>query len=194
MTRLPTWPELMDLMRLTLRAPRDGAAEVLRIMPHRRALWLMLAFLVIMTVFLGEVVALLSDGPTLSPLVMVVLQGAAALLTVVLVYFMGRAFGGQGSFDGALALVTWIQFIFLFVQLAQVAVGLLVPSLTVLVVVAAIALYIWILASFLMELHGFTSMGAVILGIFAVMMLVGFVLLTLLGGLGLDAMIVGEAA
>ena len=57
-----------------------------------------------------------------------VMQGGVFLLVVALLHHVGRFFGGRGSFDGALILVTWLQFIFFLVQLLQIAVFLVSPA------------------------------------------------------------------
>ena len=99
---------------------------------------------------------------------------------------IGRMFGGVGSFEGALALMTWLQFVFLIVQGVQLAVMVLIPSILGIVSILAIGLFFWLLVNFITVLHGFTSVGTVF-----VMTLLSFV--TLLFALSLVLAMMGIA-
>jgi len=154
---------LLHLARETVADPRSGAAEVLRLAPPRPAVWLAFALMIVVSLFLGEAVGLLvglpEDGPLTgrSPIALGLIQGAFLFLIVHAITHIGRLFGGTGGFDGALVLMTWLQFIFLLVQLVQLAAMLLVPPLAGLITIAALGLFFWLLVNFIAVLHGFTS-------------------------------------
>lgn len=186
MNGMPTAGELAALMRLTLNAPRDGAAEVLRRAPGRDASWLMFVLVIVLTVMAGEVASLLASGPTLSVLNLIALQAGAFLLMVVLLYHVGRFFGGTGSFDGALILVTWLQFIFIFVQIVQVVAFMILPFTAAIIAILSIGLFLWLLSHFAAELHGFTSMPRVVMGVVGTLLLIGVALTILAGMLGIE--------
>jgi len=145
---------LLHLARETVADPRSGAAEVLRLAPPRPAVWLAFALMIVVSLFLGEAVGLLvglpEDGPLTgrSPIALGLIQGAFLFLIVHAITHIGRLFGGTGGFDGALVLMTWLQFIFLLVQL---------PPLAGLITIAALGLFFWLLVNFIAVLHGFTS-------------------------------------
>jgi hypothetical protein len=174
--------ELMDLRfllghaRATITDPRAGAAEILRLMPPRPVLWMGFALMVVGSLFLGEIVTLIvglpEDGPLTgqSPMALGLLQAAFLFLTVHAITYIGRLFGGTGGFDGALALMTWLQFIFLLVQVVQLVAMIVLPPLAGLITLVALGLFFWLLVNFIAELHGFTSVGQVF-----VMTLVSFV-------------------
>ncbi len=162
-------PYLLTLARQTVSDPRTGAEEILALNLPRAALWLAFALMVVLSMILGELVALVlgqpEEGPLTgqTPLVLGLMQGALLFLAVHAITHIGRIFGGTGSFDGALALVTWLQFIFLILQAIQLALALVVPPLAVVVSLLAIALFFWLLSHFITVLHGFASVGQVFL-------------------------------
>ncbi len=176
--------EMLDLRflvrhaRATIMDPRAGAAEVLRLAPPRAALWLGFALMVVASLIMGELVGLLVGMPEEGPLTgqsaiaLGLIQGAFLFVIVHAITQIGRLFGGTGEFDDALALITWLQFIFLLVQVVQLAAMVLVPPLAGLITIAALALFFWLLVNFIAVMHGFSSVGQVFL-----MTLVSFVAL-----------------
>jgi hypothetical protein len=167
---------LAQLVADSIRTPKEGAAEVLRVAPDRSALWTAFALMVVGSLFLGELVALIIAPPEAGPLtnqsslVLGLMQGAFLFLTVHAITYIGRLCGGTGEFDGALALVTWLQFIFLIIQVAQLVLLIFAPVLAALVSLLAIGLFFWLLVHFITVLHGFESTGMVL-----VMTIVSFV-------------------
>lgn len=188
--------DLLDLRFLTklaidtIRDPRAGAATALRLAPPRPVLWLAFALMITVSLMMGEVVTLIAPPPDAGPLTgqsalaLGLLQGAFLFLMVFAVTHIGRAFGGTGEFDGALALITWLQFVFFLLQLLQLILLLIAPPFAAIVTLVAIGLFFWVLINFIAVLHGFQSVGMVF-----VMTLVSFlgilfalsIVLTILG-------------
>nr|WP_281172865.1 Yip1 family protein [Roseibacterium elongatum] len=182
MTDLQRLGRLVRLARDTVANPREGAVTLLSFAPPAQALWLMFAIVVVISLMLGEVVALLAglpgDGPLTGPL-----QNSAISLGLVQAGFLflmahamhkiGRAFGGTGQFQEALLLVVWLQFIFNLLQLVQIGALLVIPPIAGLITILAIMLFFWLLVNFVSVLHGFTSLGMV----FAVTVFSGFAIL-----------------
>lgn len=178
--------DLLDLRFLiklavdTIRDPKEGAGTALRIAPPRPALWLAFALMITLSLMMGEVVTLIAGppeaGPNANPLMgqsalaLGLLQGAFLFLMVFAITHIGRAFGGKGAFDGALALITWLQFVFFLLQLVQLVLLLIAPPFAAMVTVVAIGLFFWVLVNFIAVLHGFQSVGMVF-----VMTLVSFI-------------------
>lgn len=175
--------DLLDLRYLTrlaydtVRDPKAGAAEVLRIAPERSVLWLAFSLMIVASLMMGEVVSLLLGPPEVggpltgqSALALGLMQGALWFLTIHAITFIGRLFGGTGSFDDALALITWLQFVLFLVQLVQVVLLLFAPPIAAIVTLVAIGLVFWLLVNFIAHLHGFASVGMVF-----VMTLVSFI-------------------
>jgi len=164
-----TVPALLRLVWGTLSNPREGASTVLSMAPPLNALWLMFAIVVVLTLFMGEAVGLLSgiseDGPLTgaygSPLLLGVVQGAFLCIMVFAIHHIGGWFGGTGRFEEALLLVVWLQFIFVCIQVVQIVALLVVPPLAALIPIVVIGLFFWLLVNFIAVLHGFTSLGMV---------------------------------
>ncbi|MEM9320853.1 MAG: Yip1 family protein [Pseudomonadota bacterium] len=188
MTRLPSWGDLMALMRITLNDPRDGAARILGDMPPREAQWLLFALVVVLTVFAGELATLLLVGSAASVINLAALQAGVFLLMALAMYYVGRMFGGVGAFDGALMLVAWLQFIFIFVQIAQVLLLVMLPLAGFLIVLFSVLLFLWLVVNFTAELHGFQSLGWVLLGTIAVMIVAGIGVIAISNAFGVEVM------
>lgn len=197
MTRLPTMAELWALMQMTFRSPRDGAAEVLRQTPPREALWLLFALVLVLTVITAEVTTLMAaaaieapDGaeaaPRMSILTVLALQMGTFFMMVLTMYHVGRYFGGSGSLDGTVMLVTWLQFILVVVQFVQIFAFLLMPFAAALIAVLAVALFLWLLVHFVAELHGFSSLPKVTMGVMGTLVAVVMCAAILAGIFGIE--------
>ncbi len=158
---------LLQLAVRTVQRPKEGAAEVLRIAPARGALALGFALMIVISLMMGEVVALVLGTPEAGPLTgqssltLGLMQAAFLFLAVHAITYIGRLCGGTGDFDGALALMTWLQFVFLLIQLVQLFLLLTAPPLAAIVTLIAIGLFFWLLVNFIAVLHDFESVGMV---------------------------------
>lgn len=192
MTDIATLGSLLRLARDTVTNPREGAATVLSFAPARQALWLMFALVVVVSLMMGEIVALLTsftaDGPLTdpfqqSPLMLGLVQAAFLYVMIHAMYRIGRYFGGTGSLEEAALLVIWLQFIFICIQIVQVAALVILPPVAGLITILAIALFFWLLVNFVAVLHGFTSLGlvfvATFLSAFAMLILLSMILTAL---------------
>jgi len=165
--------QLLRMARDTVSNPREGAAMILKLDLPMRALWLSFGLVIVLSMFLGEAVTLLMGAPDpaampadmmVSPITMGVLQAGFLFLVAHGMARIGQLFGGTGGFDGALALVVWLQFIFLVVQVIQLAAMLIVPPVAGLITILAMGLFFWLLVNFIATLHGFTSLGLIFVG------------------------------
>jgi hypothetical protein len=142
------------------------------------------------SLILGEIVALILPAPEAgplsgqAPLALGLLQAMMLYLAAHAIAYIGRLFGGVGGFDGALALVTWLQFIFLLVQLVQLVLLIVLPPIAAVVTILAIGLFFWLLVNFIAELHGFTSVGMVFVMTLVSFVTILFVVSLVLGILG----------
>ena len=98
------------------------------------------------------------------------LQFAGLGVMAVLLFLLGRPFGGTGRFHEALAAVSWLQSILLVVQIVQIIAILVLPVFALLIAVGSLGLAIWLLTNFTAELHGFRSMFLTLLAIVAAFM------------------------
>lgn len=111
-----------------------------------------------------------------SPLRMVLVQGVALLVTVMMVHGVGRIFGGKGQLVDAVLLIAWIEVVLLLVQTAQIVLLLIAPPLSDLAGVVAIVLFFWLLSNFIAELHGFRSALMVLFCMFGTVLVVSLAL------------------
>lgn len=193
MSQLLTMGNLLRMARDTVSNPREGAETVLALGLPKQALWLAFALVIVLSMLLGDLLYLLAGlpgdgaltGPLgASPVIMGLMQGAFLFLMAHAVTHIGRMFGGVGRFEEALALVVWLQFIFICVQVVQLVAVLIVPPMAAIITLLAVGLFFWLLINFIATLHGFTSLWMVlvmtILSGFTILFLLSLIL-TLLG-------------
>lgn len=187
-----------DLVRETFSDPQGAARRIIGLDLPSRSLWEALILVVVLSVIAAQVSLLIAgpglapQGPGGEPMMLafaspvglgiaqaVVLAGIAAA-----VHFIGRGLGGMGRFDDALALVIWLQFLLVCLQVVQAILGLIAPVLSGLVGIAGIFVFFWLLTQFVMVLHGFGSAPMVFVMILVSMLALTFalsLLLTLFG-------------
>jgi hypothetical protein len=115
-----------------------------------------------------------------SPFRAAVVQWAFLALSVVLIHRVGRAFGGTGSFADALLIVVWLQCLTLVLQVIQLVANVLSPALATIIGLAGFGVFLWLMTTFIAELHGFRSRGLVFLGMLISAFAAGFVIVFLL--------------
>lgn len=182
-----SWGVLIGLGQRTLRDPRAGARAVMDLRLPLPVMWTALALTAVMSAILLHVsFALLTPAergmvPLLpGPFESVVLQSAVIVVTALLAHYLGRMRGGQGSFPEALILMIWLQAILLAFQALQIVALVALPAVTDLIGLLVLGVFMWLLTAFVAELHRFSSMGKVFLGIVGAILAVAMVLSLLL--------------
>ena len=195
-------PPIPELIRQTLSEPRRAANRILEMDLPASALWQSLVLVVILSVLAAKVTALITGvepatgaemlmaGFTANPLMLGFVQGALLVVVVFSVHWIGRSMGGLGTFEGALALVTWLQFLLVCLQVAQGLAALILPPLAGLIGLAGIVIFFWLLTQFVCQLHGFRNPGMVFVMILISMLGVVFAMSMLLAVFG--AIFLGE--
>ena len=178
----------------TVRNPQGGARLIMAQNVPTQYLWQMLAVVVALSVVLGQgAMLLLADpgdlaGPLMiMPGVMAALQLAVLIVTVHAISFVGRSMGGTGSFEDALALMVWLQFIMICLQVIQVGAMLIAQPVADMIGLAGLVLFLWLLTNFIAVLHGFKSLGLVFVMILASALGMIFLLSLALSLLGIAA-------
>ena len=180
--------------------PRKVARDLFAEGFSRLALWHMLALILVLSAMLRVVGQILFPPPedmpvllAMSPVTMGLLGGVFSVLAVLLIHRVGRAMGGQGTFEQALVTLTWLSALNLFLSLVILALGLFAPGLAVLLIPAGYIAMFYILTMFVTEMHGFASPGAVAAAIVvtfvAAIFLLAFILALL--GFGADPAMIG---
>ena len=175
--------DLREMVLRTLLAPREVARELIAWNPPNDARWIGLVLVGVVSVILGTIgegmMTMLSRGKIpfenmaflLGPL-----QIAIPLVIAFQMAFMGRRFGGQGTFRDALLLTVWMQGVLTILQAVQVVVMVFFPMTAMFALTAiTIGLLIYLLVNFTAALHGFenlaaTAMGVLLTGFFTVML------------------------
>ena len=180
--------------RDTIRAPQEAAQAVLTLNLLRNVLWLGLALVITLSTLLASAVLLMVPMPEAGagvpmPVVMGIVQAVFLVLVSLGIAVIGARFGGKGDFDGALALMVWLQAVFLVVQafqIAAIAIGLSV--LADIVSLASIPLFFWLMAQFVTVLHGFSSVWKTFWAIIMFLIAFAFLLSLVVTSFGLVPM------
>ena len=168
--------------RASVENPRAGARRILNMnLPLGIAAQALLV-VALLTALLSTLVMMLgpADGPiaAMSPLDWAAVQAVGMFVGAGAVHVVGRWFGGQGTLPGALAVMAWAQFIIWGVQVVQVIALIVLPPLAMPLALVALALTFWLLVNFIAELHGFSSLIKVLLGMIGT----GFALIVVASG------------
>ena len=168
-----TLKDLGQALRLTLTDPGLVARQILSLrLTEAEGLMALAACAAILTLLTALVQAML--GPVDNPMMQVVLNrpGLLALsqfgVTVVGAWLMdrlGRAFGGTGGFAGALALVAWMEVVQIVLQTIEIVAILVIPLVAVLIGLASLVAYFYLLTHFTAVLNGFKSLGKVFVAV-----------------------------
>ncbi|MCC5969696.1 MAG: hypothetical protein JJU15_07085 [Pararhodobacter sp.] len=186
--------DVKALVRLSITEPEKGAAAVLGLNPPVAARWLIMGFAVTLGVVLAYLLPVMSGraGDLPSPFVATLVQGGMNIAAVILATTVGRMFGGHGRFEDALLLVAWLQLLMTGIQLIQLVVMVAIPPLGGLIMVAAVALFFWMLSGFVCTLHGFQSRFTVLLGTLGTLFVAAFIMSFVLIFLGFELPEMGD--
>lgn len=160
---------LLAMAWRTVRNAREGAEEVLSLGVPREALWTALLLVVVLSILLAQATSLLFTGTPsmgglpIGPVPAGLVQLLLMIVMIFAIFWIGRAMGGSGSFEEAILLVVWLQFIMVCLQGVQAFALLVMPPLAGLIGVFGLVLFLWLLTNFIAVLHGFNSLVQVFL-------------------------------
>ena len=181
--------ELIRLTMLTVQSPRAGAEAVLTMNYPRELLWVLLGLATILSVLMVQLMRFAFPQPEdaaalmpfqSSPVLFALIMWGSLVLMVFCVYYIGRAFGGTGSFQDSLTVVIWLQFLLMVSQVLQFVLAIISMGFAALLGIAFLFYWIWIFTTFVAVLHAFENRAVVLGGMFAAMMgvMVGLSLIT----------------
>jgi len=180
----------------TITHPQDEAEVVMAEGLPIGVLWAMLAAVVAASVVLGQGSLLLAgtaDGGVLTnpylanPLLMFAVQMAILVIMIFATYHIGHWMGGMGGFAPTVAVVTWLQFVLVCVQVLQTVALFLLPPVADLLGIAGLILFLWLFTNFVAVLHGFQSLGLVFVMILMSAFGVTFIISLILTMVGVTA-------
>lgn len=203
----------VDLVRLTLSAPRQGLRQVLGHDLPAGAGLIALVLVAVVAAILLHLMMLFTPGagPATAPTApeLAALEGALStpfaaaaaqfvlfLIMAGLVQSIGRSRGGTGRMNEAMLAMAWLEAVMLTVQLVAMLIMamflLIAPPLfqlsAGLLMPVMVGLFFWLLASFVAELHGFPSVFKVLAGVVMTLLVMSFALTFVLATvLGLEA-------
>ncbi|MGF6859960.1 hypothetical protein ABIE69_000515 [Rhodobacteraceae bacterium MBR-64] len=183
----------LSLLRVTFGDPRAGMRGVLNMGLPLRASVELLVLTAVVSAVLSEISVYLAPMPegaelvrsiAALPISVVLLQVAFLGIVVIGIDRIGRAMGGRGDLTGAVLVVAWVQVVMIALQLAQMLAMVLVPPFSMLIGLASIGIFFWMITNFITELHGFAQRGRVFAVVFAGFMVLAMVLAFVLTSLG----------
>lgn len=184
-----TFERLLLAGLATLQDPRKGARAVIEQGFDMRASWTGLLLISIVSALLSSVTVLALTGEAavpallLQPFALAAVQFVALAIAALLVFVIGRQFGGTGSLADATALIVWFEVVFTAIQVLQVLISLALPTLGISFGLFTVLIFFWVLCHFIAELHGFQAIWKVLLGVlasgFAVSLILALILIVL---------------
>ncbi|MAM60546.1 Yip1 family protein [Maritimibacter sp. UBA3975] len=163
---------LFGMALQTIPEPRKIARELFALGLDRGTLWQALLLLLVIGAMLGVGSSVIfPPAPELAgtvfgmPLMVSLAEGSIAVISVFLIFWLGRAAGGTGRFEDAIVTVAWLNFVLLIVQIVVLVLSLFAPSLAALLWLAGGFAGFWILSHFIAEMHSFSSAMRVFLAI-----------------------------
>ncbi|MEO1137899.1 MAG: Yip1 family protein [Pseudomonadota bacterium] len=161
---------LKPLFITTLQKPREAAAQVLGLQLPSQALWIALSLVSVVTSLTvaamlqagppptGDLGALIQASPAYtSPLIFAIMQWGRAVLSVFMLFWVGKSLGGRGELVDILGVVTWLQVVSFVLVAALSLVGVLIPFLSSLGMLVFFVWWVWAIVAFLDVAHQFEN-------------------------------------
>ncbi len=187
-----TFPDLIRLAFASIPGPQDSLGRVLRLGLDRAQAWQALILTVVISTLLGELMSVLlpAEGAMVgaaigTPLLAFFVQLCLLIVAIFAIFWLGRAMGGTGSFEGAIITVAWLQFVLGLLQIAQILMLLVAPPIAGWLGILGIGLFFWLITYFTAELHGFTQPGKVFLMVILALIGIAFGLSVILSMIGI---------
>ncbi len=177
---------LLIAARYTMQQPKAGARAILKMGLPANVGWLALILMAVVSAGLSALTFAISatgDDPVLdqaltllfrNPIQLAIFQGLALLIGIMLIYGVGRLFGGNGKLDQTVLLIAWLEFIMLLLQVAQFVILPISTPMAAALGMLGFVLFLWLLTNFIAVLHGFESNLAVFMAIVGTTFAVSF--------------------
>jgi len=185
-------PLIKELILLTLKSPKGGAAGVLQIkLQLVEVVMLALLMCISFSILTYFQVSLMNFGPdtealrvqVFNPLNIAFFNITSFVILVGVTQIAGNVFGGKGNILQTLQALTWMQFVAFGVQLVVYALGLGIPFIAPILSTVAFIYYIVLYCNFVVVIHNFKSAFKVFLSALLIFTTFILVISTILGGL-----------
>lgn len=151
-----TYDRFRALFRTTITNPRRAGAELIDLRLPVQGLWLALMLVAVLLSLMvsavlhtmplppDEVGQLLRMSPAYqAPLLFALINWGQAVISVFVLYWIGRAFGGQGELADMLAVMIWLQCVTLVLAVSLFVIGLVLPMIGALALLLAFFWGLW---------------------------------------------------
>lgn len=169
--------DMQSLMRLlgeTLRQPEMVAERLKPDYVPRKILWMAIVILSVLSAILGTI----SSGSLIAaPFGMALMTLGLLVITIFGSQLICGWFGGTGTLDQAMYLLSWQHFVVLCLQTIGFILSLALAPIAGAITLAIGLIAFWQMAVFIKVLHDFTSIGRVIGGMLGFYFIFAFVVL-----------------
>lgn len=162
---------IIALFKQTLTEPRAAGRYIIGLDLPAQFLWMALAFLAVLMSLLvsgmfqlvpipeGDMGDMVRMNPAYrTPLMFALMQWGQAVISVVVLTWIGRLFGGAARVEDMLAVTIWLQFIALVLGLGVGVLVVLLPPLGAFAILAYIAWALFITVAMIDAAHKFENM------------------------------------
>lgn len=184
---------LKQLFLDTIYKPQLAAGQILSLRLPAGTIWQGLALASVLNTLVFFITIILFpplDGLSVmigSPILMAAVLFVVMTVGAMSLFLAGRFLSGAAEFNDILALITWLQFMRLAVQVGGFFLMFLVPGLANFAMFLAGLYGIWIMLNFLNEAQGFDSLGKSFGNLFLSFVALTMFLFVLLNLFGLSA-------
>ncbi|MEO3414184.1 Yip1 family protein [Roseovarius sp. CAU 1744] len=166
---------IRNLLRTTLTRPREGARDIIALNFANQELWMALTLISItMSAIVSALFHLMpvpedDTGEVIrsmlfysSPIGFALLNLGNAVLSIFVLFWSGRMFGGTGQIRDILSVIVLFQATVIVLLFAIALVSMLLPFVSLLAFVLFAVWAIWAMVSVIAVAHGFQSIGKAI--------------------------------
>ncbi|MDW3225710.1 MAG: YIP1 family protein [Paracoccaceae bacterium] len=145
------WPQLA---LQTLRDPKAAGARIMSWQIERNTLWMIAALVIACSTFVSYASHLITPVPepygslVEQPLRLFAIMTGVFLVSVYMLFWVGRSLGGTGEMDDLLALLVWLQILRAFAQVIILVTVLVAPFLAAFLVLFILIATLWIFLNF----------------------------------------------
>ncbi|WP_187430654.1 hypothetical protein ROLI_021030 [Roseobacter fucihabitans] len=152
MSLVVNWPQLA---LLTVRDPKTAAAQILGWQIERNTLWMLAALVIVCSTIVSYLSHFMTPVPppyaslVEQPLRLFAIMGGVFLISVYLLFGVGRLMGATGELDDLLALLVWLQILRALAQVAILVTVLVAPVIAAFLVLFILMATLWIFVNFI---------------------------------------------
>lgn len=155
---------LWDKIKHSITAPRAAAGQLLALRLPMQVGWMGFALVVVINTLAQALYSLIVplpkefEGASIPPFGFAIMFASALILSVIVITWVGRFFGGKAQLDQVLIILVWLQFLRALAQIGLVVIAVLIPQLSIFIGLGVSLLGVWLLVNFLAVAFDFDSL------------------------------------